>query len=416
MRKFISFLLSLSCIFISSAQVLLPQNIHTDGIVNAIAKKGDTLFLGGTFSRVYDADSSIQYGGVVQLSDKTIRGSEHQPNGIVTIAIPDGEGGYYIAGAFTLVGDSSRAGIAHIDSMGKVSPKLRDISINGQINALAFQNDTLVLGGSFTNFGTSGRNNLAAVNTNTGVILNWTPAPNGSINAITIVNGNIYVGGAFSFMGSLLRNSAAALNFISNTATGWNPDINGAVNAIAYKDNTVYIGGAFTYASSFIRNRIAAIDATTGAVSSWNPNADGIVKAFALSDSTLFVGGQFSTIGGYSRVIAELNLVTGVATAWHPTSVYNINAISIVNNAVFVGCDYNSFGAVDYFFELDKTNDTIVKPAISVNKRVLTVAVSGKYTVCRWRIYCFGGRSQSSLHSSNTHQHSKGDGVGAGCE
>lgn len=90
-------------------------------------------------------------GGSLVL-DTTTHSIQSDPkwriNGLVRVAVGDGQGGFYIGGSFTSVGDSGRSYIAHIDGHG--SPLVWPLQVDGVVNALYRRNDTLFIGGAFS--------------------------------------------------------------------------------------------------------------------------------------------------------------------------------------------------------------------------------------------------------------------------
>jgi len=300
---YLSFLFVVAVLF-SQAQTLLPEIPETDGAVHCMTQLGDSLYIGGAFSRLYFSDSSSRYGAAIDTS-VSVRGAYGKwakPNGSVNISVPDGYKGYYIGGSFTQVGDSARKFLAHIDSTGKVTSKLAKASVNANISTMALLNDTLYIGGEFTGtmdsvvVGTSG----AAIEMNGSIDFNF-PKVNGIIRAsIADGNGGWYIGGEFTTVGDSLRYRLAHIDSLGNVSN-WKP-IAGIVRALALSGDTLYVGGTFNSIGGQARNNIAALDAVTGSVRAWNPGANGTaVYALAVSNNLIYVGGSFTTIGGQSR-------------------------------------------------------------------------------------------------------------------
>src|SRR5207249_10813039 len=103
--------------------------------------------------------------------------------GTVLTALPDGAGGWYIAGQFTAVGGVSRTNIARV---------------------LA--------------------NNTVAT---------WNPGANGIVRAMVLRAGLVYVGGDFGVIGGAARNRITAIDVTTGVATAWNPNANSSVRAFA---------------------------------------------------------------------------------------------------------------------------------------------------------------------------------------
>ena len=144
--------------------------------------------------------------------------------------------------------------------------------INGVAWSQAIVNNTVFVGGSFTNArpagaaagtSTSARSNLMSYDITTGNLLPWHPFANSSVNVVALSpdKSRLYIGGDFTLTGGQTRQKIAAYN----TATGalvstFAPSLNGRVKAITVTNNAVYVGGLFTQANGVARARLAAFD------------------------------------------------------------------------------------------------------------------------------------------------------------
>src|SRR5688572_3472744 len=92
----------------------IDQNLWvTNGQVNAIAREGGTVYIGGTFTHVGPATG----GGVpIDVASGALPPSFPKVDGIVHAVASDGAGGWYIGGAFTAVGGLPRVNLAHVAS------------------------------------------------------------------------------------------------------------------------------------------------------------------------------------------------------------------------------------------------------------------------------------------------------------
>ena len=100
------------------SQQVDPSLWGTDGVVTAIARVGNTVYVGGSFTMV-----GPNTGGGVPLDRHT--GDPLAPfprvTGVVNVVIPDKAGGWYIGGSFIAVGGLPRTNLAHILSGGRVA-------------------------------------------------------------------------------------------------------------------------------------------------------------------------------------------------------------------------------------------------------------------------------------------------------
>ncbi len=217
--------------------------------VKTILRVGGTIYLGGRFSEIGPQTGSgvgIQYpsGAVVPGFPKVTR--------IVNCVVPDGDGGWYIGGAFTRVNGVVRNNAAHIRA---------DLTISG-----------------------------------------WDPnvASTGGlrVNSILVHGSRVYLGGFFTSAGGQTRSSIAAVDRVTGVASSWNPNPNSEVYSLAANGPNIVAGGRFTSIGGQTRNNIAQLDTTTGLATAWNPNANLPVEGVVLSGTTVYAFGDFSTIGG----------------------------------------------------------------------------------------------------------------------
>ena len=114
-------LLALAGIALAADPSNLPrQNLWTtDGFVNTVALKGNTLYIGGAFFNVGPVTGS---GVPLHTSTGAILPTFPYVEGSVEVAVPDGNGGWYIGGSFTQVGSTARNNLAHILADYSVDP------------------------------------------------------------------------------------------------------------------------------------------------------------------------------------------------------------------------------------------------------------------------------------------------------
>lgn len=310
---------------------------QTDGPVRTILVTNRSAFVGGQFS--YLGPRTGGTGKANRLSGQS-DASFPRINGTVLTAVPDGEDGWYIGGAFTSVGGLVRSNLARIRRDGSVDPNWIP-DCNGPVFALATANNTVYVGGAFTQISGQARSGIAALNVLTASAGSWDPNASDVVRAIVPSGRRIFVGGAFISIGGQTRNRVAALDAETGRATEWNPDIGGesaAVTSIAISGNTLYVGGNFTSAGGKPRNRVAALDSDSGAATPWNPNADAAVTSIAVNGNSVFVGGQFTSIGAENRNrLASIDATTGRASNWNPDPDGDVLALVTLGDMVYAG-------------------------------------------------------------------------------
>lgn len=174
-------------------------------------------------------------------------------------------------------------------------------------------NNILYVGGIFTKLCNTDeslcvtRNGLGAIDENTGQVTSWdpniSPFDTAEIDSLTLVNNIIYVSGSFDHVQGNARQNLAAFDSSTGMLLSFAPNINNQVTTTEAYNNILYIGGYFTLIDGNTRHNLASFDILTGSgiLTNWAPPSDdnGVLKIKA-HDSVLYVGGYFNTIGCYS--------------------------------------------------------------------------------------------------------------------
>ena len=297
------------------------------GRVLAIAREGNTIYLGGNFAYVGPST-----GGGVPIDVRSVAPLARYPRvvGQVFVVVGDGAGGWYVGGQFSHVGNLPRANLAHILADGTVAPWAPDP--DQQVWALALVDQTLYVGGDFNFVGGAPRAHLAALSPTSSAPLPWTCDINSRVTALVASGPTLYVGGWFAYVAGQPRSRVAAVDLASGAPTPWQVSIDDRVKALALQDTTLYIGGYFRTVNNKARRCLAAVGTESGALHAWDPGLERIpissidggpqVSALLSSGTTLFVAGTYSKLGGQSRRgLAQLDLSTAQATDWNPRAV-----------------------------------------------------------------------------------------------
>ena len=320
------------------------------GTGSAVGPDGDRAWMVGSFNM---AAPRTGPGTGIDTSGAAIPGYAEltdSPAGLLHVysAIPDGAGGWYVAGNFNNAGGIARPGLVHLGSDGAVDQNFNAQATAGSVRTLALSGGTLFVGGNFTSVGGAARQSLAALNPATGTALGgFTPAINagGNVTSLATLAGNIYAGGSFT--------DGARQNLIKVDALGaldaaFNPDPSGGtVRAILANGVSIYAGGSFTTMFGGAVGSLVKIDVAGPALDAgWTPAPNGIVNALATDGTNIYAGGTFSTFGGATRVRLGATALTGTGTAaaWYPgpVSASNVNALAIAGGNVYIGGDFQS--------------------------------------------------------------------------
>ncbi|MCX7016343.1 MAG: hypothetical protein NTW86_27940 [Candidatus Sumerlaeota bacterium] len=382
----------------------------TNGIVQAIVRSGDTVYIGGSFTYV-----GPNTGGGVPIDAGTGRavGSFPKVNGKVGACVSDGIGGWFIGGHFTSVAGVARNNIARILSNGTVDAAWNPDAMDryggaASVEALALSGSTVYAGGGFTDIGGKTRYHIVALDAATGAATDWNPHADGIVYAMALAGSTVYVGGGFTTIGGQARHNIAALDAETGAATAWNPNAKGtglcSVYVLALSGSTVYAGGTFTGIGGQTRNNIAALDAATGAATDWNPAAGGYaypaVVTLAVSGSKVYAGGYFTSIGGQARNnIAALDAETGAATAWNPNANSEVDALAVSGSTLYAGGGFTSIGgqARNYIAALDAATGTATAWDPNANDWVTALAVSDSTVYAGGSLTSIGGKWRNSI-------------------
>jgi hypothetical protein len=351
MKKMVFFLLFVANIPHAGAQTFQPNDWVTDGVVNAIVAhpSQNKVFIAGDFH--YVGPVITQHNGVALSATSgavntafpivTASGSP----GVVDVAIPDGAGGWYIAGQFTHVGGLSRNSLARINASGTVltfNPNPTSGGNEGTVSALALSGDTLFVGGEFDAIGGQARNYLAAVSVTTGNAFSWDAQLDGGVSEVVVSPTRVFIAGFFTDIGGQAISNIAELDRATALPDIAFPTTNGEVGALALSSDTLFLSGAFTMVGASARVRLASINHVTNTVTAWNPTPNSDADALLVHGNSLYVGGLFTTIAGEGRNLAQFTLSDMTLTSWSPNGYncsfgFSASALDFANGAVYVG-------------------------------------------------------------------------------
>jgi uncharacterized delta-60 repeat protein len=311
-----------------SADSFFPQPDHP---VLAIALQADGKILaGGLFTSVISSAYSgpVARGFIARLEtdgrlDQTLDLGMTGTYVLTTAVQADGK--IIIGGLFSSVLGVPRNNIARLNT---------DLSLDMQFNpnadkrvyAIAAQPDGKILvGGDFTTIGGKLRAHIARLDGTSGSADTFNPSTDLSVATIAVQpDGKVLIGGLFTHVGGQPRNYMARLNGNNGSIdSSFNPQPDDTIVCIALqRDGNILVSGRFTHIGGQPRNCIGRVNPGNGSADSFDPNADGYVLTMAVqADGRIIAGGGFSTIGGQPRsCLARLDPTLGIADAFAPNA------------------------------------------------------------------------------------------------
>ncbi len=340
-----------------------------NGAVTAGAVLGDTLYVGGTFTRVSPFSSALGALHSVAAADGGLEPGLPMVDGEIRDIELDGEGGYFIGGSFSSVAGVPRGGLAHVRADGALDPTFAPV-IAAQTDfdrvtirsVLAHHGVVYFVGAGLSLLNGSAQSyNVAAVDAGTGstrsfpagtpylasisqvlevngqvttvgervtvfaddgtVTRSW-PLPAGEVLTAVAAGGRLLVGGRFYTSGSSVRSVLTVDPGTGAIDEAWPQPVasNGEVRTLAVSGPLVYVGGQFTRFQGQVRDNLAAIDLATGVATAWAPSADGPVDALTTTSDRVLVGGNFLTVNGAVRERLAAIDSAGLTSSWQSST------------------------------------------------------------------------------------------------
>lgn len=280
---------------------------RVNGTVESLAVRGDTIYLGGSFTAVNGQPRKNV--AAVSASTGTLTPFRADAAGAVKALVATSSR-LYLGGAFSSVAGTPRSRLAAVDlDRGQVSGTWRPAA-NSTVLALALSPDssTVYAGGQFTAVNGDGRRKrLARISAGTGAVQPWASTPGYPVMSIEATASTVFVGGDGS--------GGHAGSYTPNGQRGWVLQTDGGVNTVALRQGVLYVGGHFDNVcvgdtagatSGFrcpenkaARKKLVAVDAANGALDPWDPGANSSIGVTALDATgpTLRVGGLFTKLG-----------------------------------------------------------------------------------------------------------------------
>lgn len=308
--------------------------------VNALAFSSEQLFVGGAISGV---DNTSQHHLFSLRTTATNRGeyiTDWRPP-VVVAQYQDGVKNILLTGDTLYVGGDIR-----INSSNELQTRLFALNTNAvnnepyfhpwnpgtndTVNVFAHADNKLFVGGQFASVGGVNRNNLAALDQQTGEVTEWNPNLNNFVSDVLLNGSTIFVAGTFDSVDNQQQRAFVALNTMAAVTGQYitTPILTIEYNhvySLLVENNTLYLGGSFRAINNTNRNNIAAINLENNSLLPLNIDvgSPGNINALAMDNQTLYIGGQFWEINGIEHTnIASIDTLAnnsmGAVNEWNP--------------------------------------------------------------------------------------------------
>jgi hypothetical protein len=403
--------------------LFLPLGV--DSAVMTLARKGDTLFVGGMFTQINGfprqrlAAVSISGGNVLswnptpsaavykllisqnrlfvagrfeqiaglprpflaafETNSLSLTGWNPQPDAEV-FALEADAAHLYAAGRFVNLGGLQCKRIAKIN-LSTGLPVTWSAQADNEALSLKLWNNTLFVGGGFARVNQAPRTGVAAIATATGELLPWDAKVNGMVYAMELKNNTLILGGSFTAIGDSARSFLGSVNLTNAKANAWKADANHTVFTIVSDPNSskILVGGLFSSLGALPASYLAAYNETTGKlIDSWRPKVDNVVRDMRLSGDTLVIGGLFNTVNNADRRhLAAINAQNAALYNWNPSPNNTVNALVINNGVVYYGGRFTRVGAQErrYLAATALSNGALSAWNPSANGEVFAIAI-----------------------------------------
>jgi uncharacterized delta-60 repeat protein len=328
----------------------------TNNSVYAIALQGDgKILVGGQFTNYNGVSitrlARLNIDGTVDNSFNTGVGANDY---IRTIAIQTTQQGekILVGGIFTNYSNSNRKGLVRLNDDGSVDGTFdpNGSGINKYIFNISLQTDgKILIGGEFTQYNGSTRNNMARLNADGTLDTGFDPGqgPNSYVYAITQEsNGKILVGGFFSYYKIRKVGFITRIHENSTQDITFNP-VNGANHGIyakAFQNSKLLIAGGFTVYNNMDAGRIARLNEDGTLDPTFNIGgigANGDIRDITLlSNGQILITGLFTAYNGkpvtyLARLNADGTLDESFNTSGNGVNLF-INTHAVLSNGKIV--------------------------------------------------------------------------------
>lgn len=331
-----------------------------DGSITGIDIDSNKLYAAGSFQSLGYNTSNL---AKIAVNDSISNPNFPSVNGIINAVVADNNGGYFVAGNFTYIGNKPRANIAHILKNGDIDDQF-NLNFGGVIFCLAIDSNYLYIGGDFGSYRSAG-SGFAAINLQTYNSSSLNVKLNSYVNTITCSKNAVFIGGNFTQVNGIKRTYVAAIDK-NGALLKWNPSANAAVSQLLLNpsETFVYMKGTFSRVNSVARDEVAKVDVDSGIATSWKPNFFGEVYSLQLFNNLVYVGGSFKQINSIARIsFGAVDTLDGNVSDFK-ADLGTQESVSLLYNGgdkLYIAGEFSSIAGLpkSYLVRLDSATSTI---------------------------------------------------------
>ncbi|WP_164891011.1 T9SS type A sorting domain-containing protein [Botryobacter ruber] len=371
-----------------------------DGSVAAAALQGNgKLLVGGSF----DSYSNTTCNRIARLNpDRSLDESFNSGSGfdgtVQALAVQD-DGKILAGGSFNAYNNTQCNYFARLNNDGSLDESFSlAAGFNGPVRVVTLQSDgKMIVGGLFTEFNGTPRSNIARLNADGTLDESFNPGTgfegftDKTVFSIALLpDGRLVVGGRFSSYNGTARNNIALLNTNGSLDSSFDPGtgFNNRVQAVALQnDGKIVAGGIFTSYNGSARNLIARLHADGSLDNSFNIGTgfNSTVNDVALqSNGKILVGGNFVNFNGvYSSGISRLNADGSPDLTFTTGAGFSVSGVQVLavqsDGKIVAGGTFSSYNGIpkNRFARLhpDGTLEASTDPGTGFNNTVSALSL-----------------------------------------
>ena len=326
--------------------------------IEKLFNAGKELFMGGNFKTPGEA--------LLRWDGTNYKSFGKGANGIVKAMAKDGDY-IYVGGQFTRVGTVKADYIARFNTKTEVWDSLATGTgaFDGYVTTIAINGDSVIVGGTFTKVGGKASSRIAIWLKSKKTWITFADPISGYVSVICPYKTGFFVGGDLgSIKGDYKYGCLAYYNGTTWEDLGKAPT--SLVSTLLVKGDSLYLGGGFGFAGGITVYRSAIYTISTKAWDLFAPTNAPEVNTLLSVGNKIFVGGNFANIGatgtaavGYKELTAPKTFTTNGLGQNGGVNVYSLSnwgdSVVFVGGTLYFGTPQDTgYGIVKYNINTQK--------------------------------------------------------------